>query len=82
MQPFQLKTLSNADYQATHDAMLARTLERIEQKNALNGYETLLQKYFSLNLEDFIFEYNGSIYEFDRLMSFARIIKYNVGKNR
>ena len=36
MQPFQLKTLSNADYQATHDAMLARTLERIEQKNSHN----------------------------------------------
>ncbi|WNL30489.1 hypothetical protein [Aliarcobacter cryaerophilus] len=60
--------------------VMQNLIERIEQKNALNGYETLLQKYFSLNLEDFIFEYNGSIYEFDRLMSFARIIKYNVGK--
>lgn len=28
----QIKILKNADYQATHDAMLARTLERIEQK--------------------------------------------------
>lgn len=32
--PITLKTLTNADYQATHDAMLARTLERIAQKNA------------------------------------------------
>lgn len=32
MLPIHLKTLKNADYQATHDAMLTRTLERIEQK--------------------------------------------------
>lgn len=32
MPNFIIKTLKNADYQATHDAMLARTLERIEQK--------------------------------------------------
>lgn len=28
-----VKTLSDADYQTTHDAMLARTLKRIEQRN-------------------------------------------------
>lgn len=32
----QIKILKNADYQATHDAMLARTLERIEQKQQGN----------------------------------------------
>ncbi|MEN5387903.1 SAVED domain-containing protein [Aliarcobacter skirrowii] len=60
--------------------VMQNLIERIEQKNGLNNYEALLQKYFSLNLEDFIFEYNGSIYEFDRLISFARIIKYSVAK--
>lgn len=30
--PLQLKHLQNADYQTTHDVMLARTLERVEQK--------------------------------------------------
>lgn len=34
----QIKILKNADYQTTHDAMLARTLERIEQKK--NGIIT------------------------------------------
>lgn len=30
--PLEIKHLQNADYQTTHDAMLTRTLERIEQK--------------------------------------------------
>ncbi len=32
--PLQIRYLTQADYEATHDAMLARTLERIEQKKA------------------------------------------------
>lgn len=34
--PLQIKYLHQADYQTTHDAMLARTLERIEQKKLGN----------------------------------------------
>jgi len=53
-------------------------VDKIEEKTGLDGYSALLQKYHSINVETFIFEYEGSIYDFDRLVSFARIIRYNV----
>ncbi len=55
-------------------------IEIIEEINALDNYEEDLRKYFGINLDTFIFEYNGSIYDFDRLMSFARIIKYKLNQ--
>jgi len=55
-------------------------VKRIEENNKLDNYEDDLKKYFGINLETFIFEYNGSIYDFDRLMSFARIIKYKLNQ--
>lgn len=60
--------------------VMKNLLEKIEEKFGFNEYDDLLLKYHSINLDDLLFEYNGSIYEFDRLMNFARIIKYNVTK--
>jgi len=53
-------------------------IEKIEDKIGLKNYEDILKQYYSIDLDTLIFEYNGSIYEFDRLMSFSRIIKYKV----
>jgi len=60
--------------------VMKNLVEKIEEKFGFNEYDDLLLKYHSINLDDLLFEYNGSIYEFDRLMNFARIIKYNVTK--
>lgn len=58
--------------------VLHNLIQKIEEKNKISDYEDTLKKYLGLNLENMIFEYKGSIYDFDRLMSFARIIKYQI----
>jgi len=60
--------------------VLHNLIEKIEEKINLSNYEDILKKYYSINLETLIFEYNGSIYEFDRLINFTRIIKYKVNQ--
>lgn len=53
-------------------------IEKIEKQNEIKDYEETLKKYLGINLENLVFEYNGSIYDFDRLMSFHRIIRYQI----
>ena len=55
-------------------------IKQIEKEYGIENYRYDLQKYLEINLDDFIYEYNGSIYEFDRLMSFVRIIKYDINR--
>jgi len=58
--------------------VLNNLIIKIEEQINLNNYKDILKKYYSLDLETLIFEYKGSIFEFDRLMSFIRIIKYKI----
>lgn len=56
--------------------IMNQLIRRIEEKNHFSNYKLILQKYLKINIDDFIFEYNGSIYDFECLMNFTRIIKY------
>lgn len=58
--------------------VMKNILDQIEQSYNLSNYEKILKRYLGINIEGYIFEYNGSIYDFDRAMSFARIIRYSV----
>lgn len=55
-------------------------IHEIEKSTKSSNYKELLEKYFNINLNDFIFVYENTIYDFDRLMSFTRIIKYNINR--
>lgn len=58
--------------------VMKNILEQIEQRYKMSNYEETLKRYFAINLEACIFEYGGSVYDFDRVMSFARIIRYAI----
>lgn len=60
--------------------VLQNLVQKIEEIQKLEDYEDDMKKYFGINIDSFIFEYTGSIYDFDRLMSFARIIKYKINQ--
>jgi len=60
--------------------VMKNLIKEIEKEYELENYRDNLQKYLGINLDDFIYEYNGSVYDFDRLMSFVRIVKYDINK--
>jgi len=60
--------------------VIQNLIEKIEEIQKLEDYEDDMKKYFGININSYIFEYTGSIYDFDRLMSFARIIKYKINQ--
>ncbi|WP_141047432.1 SAVED domain-containing protein [Aliarcobacter cryaerophilus] len=53
-------------------------IKKIESDYNFSDYEEILQKYYSINVNKFIFEENCNMYDFERLINFARIIKYNI----
>jgi len=60
--------------------VMQNLVQKIEYIQNIDDYEDDMKKYFGINVDSFIFEYTGSIYDFDRLMSFARIIKYKLNQ--
>ncbi len=60
--------------------VLNMLLKEIGKITLRNNYELDLKKYHSIDIYDYIYEYIGDIYDFDRLMSFIRIIKYDLYK--
>jgi len=60
--------------------VLETLLSKIEQKYELHNYQENLLKYRGINLEEFIFEYNGSLFDFKRLLSFSQIINYKINQ--
>lgn len=55
-------------------------IKNIESNYNFSDYENILQKYYSINVNRFIFEENCNMYDFERLVNFARIIKYNISQ--
>lgn len=68
------------DANSEADFALARVLDTIEKTYRLSNYRENLLKYRGINVENFIFEYNGDLYDFERLLSFAQIISYKVNQ--
>ena len=62
------------------DYVMNNLVSRIEENTNLSGYEEILKKYHSINIDTLIFEYKGSIYNFDQLLSFMRILKYKINQ--
>ena len=60
--------------------VLSLLLKSIEKETSITNYKEQILKYRGINVEDFVFEYSGSLYDFDRLLSFARIISYKVNQ--
>ncbi len=59
---------------------LSLLLDAIEKETSITNYKEQLLKYRGINVEEFVFEYSGTLYDFDRLLSFARIISYNINQ--
>jgi len=74
--PVVIRVDDNTD---TH-YVLETLLLKIEQKYELPNYKDNLLKYRGINLEEFIFEYNGDLFDFKRLLSFAQIINYKINQ--
>lgn len=55
-------------------------VKQIEKRTGYLNYKSSLSKYFTIDLDDYIFIYNDSLYDFEKLMSFARIIRYEINK--
>jgi len=74
--PVVIRVDDNTD---TH-YVLETLLSKIEQTYELPHYKENLLKYRGINLEEFIFEYNGDLFDFKRLLSFAQIINYKINQ--
>ncbi len=61
--------------------VLTLLLQRIEEQLGVKNYAKELLKYRKLNVEEFVFDYNGSIYDFNRLLSFAQLVSYRVNQS-
>ncbi|WP_198304744.1 SAVED domain-containing protein [Arcobacter vandammei] len=55
-------------------------LRNIEKQYGYKDYKKILQKYYSVNTDRLIFEEVCDMDNFDRLMNFARVIKYNIAQ--
>ena len=55
-------------------------LKNIEKYYGYKDYKEILKKYYSLNIERLIYEESCDMHDFERLMNFARIIKYNISQ--
>lgn len=60
--------------------VIKNLMNEIEKENGIKDYENTLKKYLGINIDSLIYEYKGSFYDFDRLISFSRIIKFNINK--
>jgi len=60
--------------------VLETLLSNIEEKYNLHEYKENILKYRGINLEEFVFEYNGDLFDFKRLLSFAQIINYKINQ--
>ena len=60
--------------------VLETLLAKIEIEHKLHNYKENLLKYRGVNLDEFIFEYNGDLFDFKRLLSFAQIINYKINQ--
>lgn len=72
--PIVIKIDDGPDVEYAMDELI----NSIEKKYNLKDYKSVLQKYFSINYKRLVFEEKYDIENFDRLMSFARIIHYNI----
>jgi len=60
--------------------VLGNLLAKIEKEYGLHKYKENLLKYRGVNLDEFIFEYNGDLFDFKRLLSFVQIINYKINQ--
>jgi len=60
--------------------VLETLLKKIEKEHNLHNYKENLLKYRRVNLDEFIFQYNGDLFDFKRLLSFAQIINYKINQ--
>jgi len=74
--PLVIKIDDNTDTKYVFDSLI----QKIERNYQIENYKENVLKYLKINLEDFIFEYNGDLFDFDKLLSFSRIISYNINK--
>ncbi len=76
--PVIIRVDDNTDVEYVYGTLM----KKIEQEYGLKNYESKLLKYRGINPKEFIFEYNGDIFEFDRLLSFAQIINYKINQTQ
>lgn len=55
-------------------------IKNIENQYGYDDYKEILIKYYSVNIERLIYEETCGIKDFDTLINFARIIKYNISQ--
>lgn len=61
--------------------VLETLLVKLEEKGHIKEhYKESLLKYRGINLDEFIFEYNGDLFDYKRLLSFAQIINYKINQ--
>lgn len=55
-------------------------VEQIQEFTGLKNYKNDINKYLKVNIDSLIYEYKGNIYDFENLLNFIRIIKYEIKK--
>lgn len=55
-------------------------IQNIEKEYGFNNYAEEISQHFKINIESFVFRYHGDIYDFEKLLTFARIIKYKLNE--
>lgn len=66
----------NVEGETDSSHVMEDMIQKIEDCYRYTDYKRDLDKYLNINTDNLIFNYKGDIFDFNRVMSFARIIKY------
>jgi len=60
------------------NAIYLSVIKEIEKDKRFKNIEKKLNRYFNISREDLLFQYNGSMYDNERLISFLQIIRHSL----
>lgn len=55
-------------------------IQNIEKEYGFSNYADEISQHFKIDIMSFVFKYNGDIYDFEKLLAFARVIKYKINE--